>query len=203
MSKIKICGLSRPEDVAFVNEAKPDYAGFVIQVPKSIRNVSVQTLYRLRKQLREEIPAVGVFVNAPLDLVVNLCRDKILSYVQLHGQENGEYIKRLKEQTEVPVIQAFSISSREDVQKAAASQADYPLLDHGRGGTGESFDWSLISHMERPYFLAGGLTSQNVGEAIETLHPFAVDMSSSVETDGKKDYKKIMAAVAAVRSADR
>lgn len=203
MSKIKICGLSRPEDVAFVNEAKPDYAGFVIQVPKSIRNVSVQTLYRLRKQLREEIPAVGVFVNAPLDLVVNLCRDKILSYVQLHGQENGEYIKRLKEQTEVPVIQAFSISSREDVQKAAASQADYPLLDHGRGGTGESFDWSLISHMERPYFLAGGLTSKNVGEAIETLHPFAVDMSSSVETDGKKDYKKIMAAVAAVRSADR
>lgn len=203
MSKIKICGLSRPEDVAFVNEAKPDYAGFVIQVPKSIRNVSVQTLYRLRKQLKEEIPAVGVFVNAPLDLVVNLCRDKILSYVQLHGQENGEYIKRLKEQTEVPVIQAFSISSREDVQKAAASQADYPLLDHGRGGTGESFDWSLISHMERPYFLAGGLTSQNVGEAIETLHPFAVDMSSSVETDGKKDYKKIMAAVAAVRSADR
>lgn len=203
MSKIKICGLSRPEDVAFVNEAKPDYAGFVIQVPKSIRNVSVQTLYRLRKQLREEIPAVGVFVNAPLDLVVNLCRDKILSYVQLHGQENGEYIKRLKEQMEVPVIQAFSISSREDVQKAAASQADYPLLDHGRGGTGESFDWSLISHMERPYFLAGGLTSKNVGEAIETLHPFAVDMSSSVETDGKKDYKKIMAAVAAVRSADR
>ncbi len=203
MSKIKICGLSRPEDVAFVNEAKPDYAGFVIQVPKSIRNVSVQTLYRLRKQLREEIPAVGVFVNAPLDLVVNLCRDKILSYVQLHGQENGEYIKRLKEQTEVPVIQAFSISSREDVQKAAASQADYPLLDHGRGGTGESFDWSLISHMERPYFLAGGLTSKNVGEAIETLHPFAVDMSSSVETDGKKDYEKIMAAVAAVRSADR
>ena len=203
MSKIKICGLSRPEDVAFVNEAKPDYAGFVIQVPKSIRNVSVQTLYRLRKQLREEIPAVGVFVNAPLDLVVNLCRDKILSYVQLHGQENGEYIKRLKEQTEVPVIQAFSISSREDVQKAAASQADYPLLDHGRGGTGESFDWSLISHMERPYFLAGGLTSKNVGGAIETLHPFAVDMSSSVETDGKKDYEKIMAAVAAVRSADR
>ena len=203
MSKIKICGLTRPEDVAFVNEAKPDYAGFVIQVPKSIRNVSVQTLYRLRKQLREEIPAVGVFVNAPLDLVVNLCRDKILSYVQLHGQENGEYIKRLKEQTEVPVIQAFSISSREDVQKAAASQADYPLLDHGRGGTGESFDWSLISHMERPYFLAGGLTSKNVGEAIETLHPFAVDMSSSVETDGKKDYEKIMAAVAAVRSADR
>lgn len=203
MSKIKICGLSRPEDVAFVNEAKPDYAGFVIQVPKSIRNVSVQTLYRLRKQLREEIPAVGVFVDAPLDLVVNLCRDKILSYVQLHGQENGEYIKRLKEQTEVPVIQAFSISSREDVQKAAASQADYPLLDHGRGGTGESFDWSLISHMERPYFLAGGLTSKNVGETIETLHPFAVDMSSSVETDGKKDYEKIMAAVAAVRSADR
>ena len=140
MSKIKICGLSRPEDVAFVNEAKPDYAGFVIQVPKSIRNVSVQTLYRLRKQLREEIPAVGVFVNAPLDLVVNLCRDKILSYVQLHGQENGEYIKRLKEQTEVPVIQAFSNSRREDVQKAAASQADYPLLDHGRGGTGESFE---------------------------------------------------------------
>ena len=203
MSKIKICGLSRPEDVAFVNEAKPDYAGFVIQVPKSIRNVSVQTLYRLRKQLREEIPAVGVFVNAPLDLVVNLCRDKILSYVQLHGQENGEYIKRLKEQTEVPVIQAFSISSREDVQKAAASQADYPLLDHGRGGTGESFDWSLISHMERPYFLAGGLTSKNVGEAIETLHPFAVDMSSSVETDGKKDYEKIMAAVAAAGGADR
>lgn len=203
MSKIKICGLSRPEDVAFVNEAKPDYAGFVIQVPKSIRNVSVQTLYRLRKQLREEIPAVGVFVDAPLDLVVNLCRNKILSYVQLHGQENGEYIKRLKEQTEVPVIQAFSISSREDVQKAAASQADYPLLDHGRGGTGESFDWSLISHMERPYFLAGGLTSKNVGEAIETLHPFAMDMSSSVETDGKKDYEKIMAAVAAVRSADR
>ena len=97
------------------------------------------------------------------------------------------------------LIKAFSIKTREDVEKAKKSSADYILLDHGKGGTGESFDWSLIRNMDRPYFLAGGLNAENVEQAILQTHPFAVDISSGVETDGVKDPKKITECIRRIR----
>ena len=214
-TKIKICGLSRPEDIAAVNEANPDYAGFVVEVPKSRRNVSVDQLRELTALLDPEIASVGVFVNAPVALVAGLLQDGVLAMAQLHGQEDAAYVKELKMRTDRPVIQAFSIRTQEDVQRAFASPADYILLDQGGGGTGQTFDWSLLEHSDaaegddttgcggrqpRPFFLAGGLGAENLEEAIRRVHSFAVDLSSSLETDGRKDAGKIREAVQIVRS---
>ena len=199
MSRIKICGLQRPEDIAAVNEARPDYCGFIVEFLKSRRSIDRQTLRKLVQGLRKEIVPVGVFVNAPKELVAELLEEGTIQMAQLHGQESQEYIQELKVLTEKPLIQAFSIKSKEDVERARESAADYILLDQGSGGTGEVFDWSLVSEVGRPYFLAGGLGVENLREAIGMLHPWAVDMSSSLEIDGSKDAGRIRQAVDIVR----
>ena len=202
MTKIKICGLSRPEDIDYVNEAMPDFCGFIIGVPGSRRNVSPETVRALRKELNPVICPVGVFVDADPKDIVFLVRDGTLSMVQLHGREDEAYITALRREIAVPIIKAFSVRSMEDVQRAEHSAADHILLDHGSGGTGETFDWSLLTAASRPFLLAGGLTPENLRTAIRTLRPWAVDLSSGVETDGKKDRAKIAAAVRAVRISD-
>ena len=200
MTKIKICGLSRPEDIKAVNEVRPDFAGFVIEVPKSRRNVSAGQVRELAKGLAEQIQAVGVFVNASVELVAGLLNDGTLAMAQLHGSEDEAYIRELRQQTDKPLIQAFSIRTERDVERALQSSADYLLLDQGSGGTGQCFDWSLIPELTRPFFLAGGLGASNLSEAISRVKPWAVDLSSSLETEGRKDPAKIQAAVALVRS---
>lgn len=199
MTKIKICGLRRPEDIAYVNEAKPDFAGFIIDVPKSRRNVPREKVWELTALLSPEILPVGVFVNAPMETILSLVTDGILKAVQLHGQESQSYLEELKKQVAVPLIRAFSSRSPEDLTEAEKSPADFVLLDNGAGGTGETFDWSLLSSFDRPFFLAGGLRLENIAEAVSRFHPYALDLSSGVETDGYKDKEKIIAAVAAVR----
>ena len=196
MSRIKICGLRRPEDIAAVNEARPDYCGFIVEYPKSRRSIDRTTL---RELVREKIVPVGVFVNATKELVAELLEEGTIQIAQLHGQESQEYIQELKVLTEKPLIQAFSIKSKEDVERARESVADYILLDQGSGGTGKVFDWSLVGEVGRPYFLAGGLDVENLREAIGLLHPWAVDLSSSLEIDGMKDAGRICQAVEIVR----
>ena len=200
MTKIKICGLKRPEDIQAVNEAKPDFAGFVIEVPKSRRNVSAEQVRELAKGLAEQTEAVGVFVNAPLELVAGLLEDGTLALAQLHGGEDEAYIRELRQMTDKPLIQAFSIRTKADIERALQSTADYLLLDQGDGGTGRCFDWSLVPELARPFFLAGGLSVSNLSEAISQVKPWAVDLSSSLETDGVKDPIKIQAAVKMVRT---
>lgn len=195
MSKIKICGLTRLCDIDFVNEAKPDFCGFILGFPKSRRCVSRQTLYTLRERLHEAVQPVGVFVNAPVEMILPLAADGTLSAIQLHGQETEDYIHRLKEQTSVPIFRAFQVTDRESLSPALESPADVILLDHGAGGTGQTFDWSLLNDVARPYILAGGLGPDNLKSAISTLHPWGVDMSSGVETNGFKDREKIWKAV--------
>ena len=199
MSRIKICGLRRPEDIAAVNEARPDYCGFIVECPKSRRSIERETLRELVRGLQKEIVPVGVFVNAPKELVAELLEEGTIQMAQLHGQESQEYIRELKKMTEKPLIQAFSVKTREDVERARESAADYILLDQGSGGTGKSFDWSLVGEVGRPYFLAGGLGVENLREAIRLLHPWAVDLSSSLEIDGSKDAGRIRQAVDIVR----
>lgn len=198
--KIKICGLKRPEDIRAVNEAKPDYAGFIVEFAKSHRSVTEDQVRRLAKELNPDILPVGVFVNAPIELPTRLLAEGTIALAQLHGQEDEKYIKMLKERTKKPVIKAFSIKTAADIEEALGSPADYILLDQGAGGTGKTFDWSLVPEITRPYFLAGGLSIDNLEKAAMTLHPWAVDLSSSLETDGYKDAKKIMEAVAIVRA---
>ena len=195
MSKIKICGMPRPCDIDFVNEAKPDFCGFILGVPKSRRNISLSTLYALRERLNASVKPVGVIVDAPMEMILPLAADGTLAAIQLHGHESEEYIRQLKEQTSVPIFRAFRVTDRESLIPALQSPADLILLDHGAGGTGETFDWSVLEGITRPYILAGGLGPDNLESAISTLHPWGVDMSSGVETDGIKDREKIFKAV--------
>ena len=201
MTKIKLCGLSRACDIEEANFLQSDYIGFVF-AKKSRRCVTAEQAGELKKQLRPEIRAVGVFVNEAPEAVAALLNRGVIDLAQLHGSEDAEYIRRLRDLTESPLIQAFRIRSKEDLSRAEASAADEILLDAG-AGTGTVFDWSLLRNMERRYFLAGGLNPENVREAIRDLHPYGVDVSSGIETDALKDRTKMAAFVAAVREENR
>ena len=187
--KIKLCGLSRAEDVAAANRLLPDYIGFVF-AKKSRRYVSPERASELKALLDPRITAVGVFVNETPENIANLLESGVIDAAQLHGDEDEEYISSLRKLTDKTLIKAFKVNSVQDVIKAESSSADLVLLDSG-AGTGSVFDWELIRTVKRRYFLAGGLDSRNVGEAIETLRPWAVDVSSGVETGGIKDEKKM------------
>ena len=217
MVKVKICGLSRPCDMDAVNAETPDFVGFVFA--ESRRRVTPQQARELRARLCAGIVPVGVFVDEAPETVASLVREGIIDIVQLHGAEDERYIEVLKSLTDAPVIKAVGVRSADDVQKWMASAADYLLLDNASGGSGETFDWSLVisdqlsvirsepsaRHLRREapplindqrslithFFLAGGLNADNVTRAIETVKPFAVDASSGVETDGFKDPAKI------------
>ena len=197
--KIKICGLRRPEDIEAVNFFQPDYVGFIVEFPKSFRSVTAEELNGLTAKLDKNITAVGVFVNAPEELPAQLLNEGIIGMAQLHGQEDEDYIRRLRKLTKKPLIKAFSVRSEDDIKNAVKSSADYILLDQGSGGTGKAFDWSLIQEMNRPFFLAGGIGPDNLERAIQEIHPYAVDLSSSVETDRWKDPEKIRQVVDIVR----
>jgi len=202
MTKIKLCGLSRVEDIDAANEYKPDCIGFVF-AKASRRYVSPDQAAELKQRLSPEISAVGVFVNEPVGDIVRLLKSGVIDLAQLHGAESRDYVLELKRRTAKPVIQAFRIANKEDIARAEASPADYVLLDNGAGGTGEAFDWSLVANVKRPFFLAGGLSPENVQEAIRQCTPFAVDASSGLETGGIKDASKMKAFVSAVQAADR
>ena len=197
-TKIKICGLKCPEDIAYVNEAKPDYCGFIIEFPKSSRNVTGDQVRILIAELDKNIIPVGVFVNAAPERVEELLLDGTIRIAQLHGQEDDDYIRRIQKNTGSQVIKAFSVKAAQDIELALKSPADYILLDQGGGGTGQTFDWSLIPEIKRPFFLAGGLGADNLEQAVDTIRPYAVDLSSSVETGGVKDRSKILEAVSLV-----
>jgi phosphoribosylanthranilate isomerase len=197
MTKIKLCGLSRPCDIGAANELKPDYIGFVF-APKSKRYVTHEKAMELKQMLLLEIKSVGVFVNEKPETVVKLLQDGTIDIAQLHGAEDEEYIIQLRQLTDKPIIKAFRIETASDIEKALQSTADYLLLDSG-AGTGTVFDWKLIQNIKRPYFLAGGLDADNAAEAVNTLRPYALDVSSGIETSGLKDKSKMAAFVSAVR----
>ena len=197
MTKIKMCGLSRPCDIAAANAVRPEYIGFVFY-PKSKRNVTPEQAAQLKKRLLPSIKAVGVFVDAAPEAVSALLRQGVIDMAQLHGHEDEAYLASLRQRTDKPLLQAFRIAGADDVTRAVQSSADMVLLDAGMG-SGEGFDWTLVRKIDRPYFLAGGLDADNVTAAIRQLHPYAVDVSSGIETDGQKDKEKMAAFAAAVR----
>lgn len=199
-TKIKICGLKRIEDVISVNVAEPDYCGFIFNVSGSRRSIGVEQLNILVDKLNPEIVPIGVFVNEKTDVILRIVRESGIRMVQLHGQENGEIIHTIQSKAQVPVIKAVSVRSKEDVRSAVLSPADYLLFDCGEGGTGQTFDWNLLEDIPRPYFMAGGIGTHNMEEVLRRFSPFALDVNSSVETDGQKDGKKILAAVRMLRT---
>lgn len=197
MTKIKFCGLSRRCDIEAVNELKPEYIGFVF-VKTSKRYVSFEKAEELKSLLDPKIKAVGVFVNEDLKRIEEICDKKVIDIVQLHGLEEEKELNYLRSRIVQPVIKAFCIKKEEDVRQAERSPADFILLDSGVG-TGRTFEWEWIKHMERPYFLAGGIHIDNVEKALEQLKPYAIDVSSGIETEGRKDKRKMAAIMTAVR----
>ena len=191
MVKIKICGIKRLEDIEMVNRYKPDYIGFVFADSK--RKVSHDLAKELRNNLDSDIIPVGVFVDSPQDEILKLFDDGIIEIAQLHGSESEQYILDLKKKTngELKIINAIEMTQEIDLLKYNDSSSDYLLLDSGKG-SGKTFDWSLIrKDIKKEFFLAGGLNSENVAPAIYEFNPYAIDLSSSLETDGFKDENKI------------
>ena len=197
MTKIKICGLFRPEDIEAVNLYQPDFAGFIINFPKSHRNISPADLKQLKSKLDPRIKSVGVFVDRPLKEVRNLLEEGIIDIAQLHGSEDSDYIKALQTGG-YEVWKAIEIQDRSDLERAIGSPADKILLDAGKG-QGRTFSWDILSGLKMDYILAGGLHSGNVEQAIRSLHPLGLDISSGVESDGLKDAKKIEEVIRIVR----
>ena len=266
-TKIKICGIRRAEDCTYINEAMPDYAGFIFW-DKSFRYVDDEKAAGLRQLIDPRIVTVGVFVNENAERIAEIAASGTINVVQLHGAEDAEYVSELRSLLApgTEIWKAFKIRSIDDVDAAMSFDADRVLLDNGYG-TGQCFDHSLLegigaaktssdvtasdtaeisasdgrknisdgdvpvseknaandtkyrrhcgnhenvnggrifrtsdSMRHNEYILAGGLTPENIGEAISKYHPYMIDISSGVETDGCEDREKIMRAVAACRS---
>lgn len=215
MQKIKLCGMMRECDIKYANEAKPDYVGFVFADTR--RKVSVEDAKRFREQLHPDILAVGVFVDAEATYVGELMKDGIIDMAQLHGNEDAEYIKKVRTISDKPLIKAVKVQSVSQIKKAAELPVEYLLLDTYRkgvlGGTGEVFDWNVIADARKlggdaeengtifgkPYFLAGGLTIENLPEAMKQ-QSFGLDISSGIETEGFKDREKMLSAVCVVKN---
>lgn len=189
LSRIKICGLRRECDIEYANRLMPDYIGYVFW-QRSRRYVTAEQAAGLTAKLDRDITPVGVFVDEEPQRVAQLVSGGAIRVIQLHGHEDEAYLERIRGMTDAPVIKAFKIRSRQDIELANSYPADFILLDNGCG-TGQTFDWQLILGMKRPFFLAGGLTIDNVSDAIEKYQPYAVDISSGVETDGYKDCGKM------------
>ncbi len=207
--RFKICGLRREEDVKAVNEAKPDMAGFIFD-PARRRYIAPEKAAELTRRLDPAIQPVGVFVNAAEDTVLRTMEICPLACIQLHGRESNEYIRSLRKRISerhaagnspdrITIIKAFRIESPKDLEDAEKSEADLVLLDHGIGGTGKSFDWTMLKDFKRKYILAGGIGAENLAEAVKCAAPYAVDASSSLETDGVKDAARIREFADAVR----
>lgn len=195
--KIKVCGLTRPEDIECVNRLLPDYIGFVFW-RGSRRFVTGEQAAELKAMLAPQIQAVGVFVNAPFEEVDRLLTEGVIDLAQLHGEETEEDICSLQAATGKPVIKAVKVRSRQDVETWLDSAADYLLFDGGMG-EGRTFDWSLLAGIHRPYFLAGGLGLSNLEQALCQSGAYGVDLSSSLETDGRKDPEKIRRVIELIR----
>lgn len=198
MSKVKICGLTRPEDVVAVNRALPDYAGFVFA--PSRRRVDADTAARLREKLDPRVEAVGVFVNEEIGVVAEIYRKGVISLAQLHGDEDGTYIRRLKEACGCRVIKGAGVGGALPTLPDGADYALFDAISEQRGGAGRTFSWDLLrGYRGLPFFLSGGLSTENAAAAIHKLAPYCLDISSGVETQGAKDPGKIEAFVNLVR----
>ncbi|MDZ5473749.1 phosphoribosylanthranilate isomerase [Bacillus sp. 31A1R] len=190
--KVKICGISDIESARVAVKYGTDAIGFVFA--KSKRKVTPEQAREIIQNIPFHVDKIGVFVNETREEIERVIELAGLTAVQLHGDESPEFCTHFT----VPVIKAFSISNKEDLKKVDEYECDYVLLDSPRGnyhgGNGTSFDWSLLTQnqlKDKKVILAGGLNLENVEEAVRLTQPFMVDVSSGVETDGKKDLLKI------------
>ena len=213
MIHVKFCGICREEDVQAVNRLRPDFAGFVFAESK--RQITAETAARLKEHLDPGIKTVAVLVNMPVEKAAALANTGIADLLQLHGDEDGEYIARLKTLTGAKIIKAIRLQGNEADRTVLkqAEKADFYLFDtfvaDAYGGTGKTFSHSLLKDLPigKPFFLAGGLDADNVAGIVgqvqkdTTLFPYfyGVDVSGGIETDGYKDAVKMEAFMKAIR----
>ncbi|MDI3311481.1 MAG: phosphoribosylanthranilate isomerase [Thermoanaerobacterium sp.] len=203
MTLVKICGIRRSEDVEYLNNLKPDYAGFVFAESK--RNVDVNTAYDLIKNLDRKIKKVGVFVNEEISKVRNVAAFLNLDVLQFHGDESQDYMDNFNDYT---IWKAIRVSEKSDVFKLTNYHVDGILFDSKikgfYGGSGRKFDWNLIKDakaiLKCKFILAGGINVDNVLKAVEMVRPDVIDVSSGVEVDGFKDYELMKDLICKVRS---
>lgn len=197
--KIKTCGLFREEDINYANELKPDYIGFVFAESK--RKVGVEKAYNLKNKLDKEIKSVGVFVNDNLDFILNLIKEKIIDIIQLHGNEDNNFLDNLKTKTNAKIIKFIPVENADSILNSLNIFSDFILLDNLKGGVGKTFNWNYLKEafelnknffevFNKKYFLAGGLNKENINEALK-FNPYCVDLSGGLETDGIKDFDKM------------
>lgn len=197
MKLVKICGMKRQLDIEYVNKCKPDFVGFIINFPKSHRNLKPEQVKELAQGLDEGISKVGVFVNQPAELVAELLNSNVIDIAQLHGKEDNDYIEQLRQMTTKKIWQAIIVRQEDDLYKAEASKADLVLLDAGQG-SGQVFDWALLAKLNRKFALAGGLNQENLKDALQT-DAVLLDVSGGVETDNFKDLEKIQKFINTIR----
>ncbi|NLG52887.1 MAG: phosphoribosylanthranilate isomerase [Clostridiales bacterium] len=199
MTKVKICGIKSFREVEYINRAKPDFIGFVFA--ESRRRVDLNKAYLLKTELDPRIQTVGVFVNHDIKDIASLCDKNIIDFVQLHGDEDRDYIRALRKYVHRPIIKAYRVKGG---IREICDIIDYPLFDtydkRQYGGTGETFDLKYIRGINARFFLAGGLNSSNLKAAIEQSKPYCVDISSGAETNGEKDLGKILEIMKIARS---
>jgi len=187
ISKLKICGIRRIEDILMVNEIKPEFIGFVFA--KSKRQIDLNTAIELKRKLNSDIKCVGVFVNEDINQIVKIVDSKAIDIIQLHGDESNDYIKLLKEKVSAKIIKVIKINSDLN-DNTSFSQVDYLLYDSGNG-SGKPFDWNINIYKKKPTFIAGGININNIEEAYNIFNPFAFDVSSGVEVGGYKNLDKM------------
>ncbi|MGT2749358.1 phosphoribosylanthranilate isomerase [Streptococcus orisasini] len=192
MTKVKICGLSNRDAVLTAVKSGADYIGFVFAPSK--RQVSLEKANELAKDIPASVQTVGVFVSPNLDELEKAVKTVPLDLVQVHGDFDEELINQIS----VPMIRAIQVTAKESV---LSSKARYLLFDAPMAGSGETFDWQLLrdKSIKQPFFIAGGLNADNVKECIHRFSPYAVDVSSGVETDGQKDSQKIIKFIESVK----
>lgn len=201
--KVKLCGMMREIDIDYANQAKPDYVGFVFANTR--RCITKEQAKIFRDKLNADILAVGVFVNEDVNIVGELLRENIIDMAQLHGEENREYIAKLKEISNKPIIKAIKVQDKEDIERVNDLNVECLLFDTYKkgvlGGTGETFNWDILREVKvnKPFFLAGGLSIHNVEEAMAKVFPYGLDLSSGIETDGYKDKEKMMEVVRRIK----
>lgn len=198
--KVKICGLMEEENVISAVESGADAIGFVFA--KSKRQISIEKAAQLAKHIPEQVLKIGVFVDASAEYIQQAFKEVPLDYVQFHGNETNEDIKKMG----VPSIKACSVKSEEDIEKALTFETDFLLLDapgiQFAGGSGTTFNWGLLNNpllKERKVILAGGLNASNVNHGITIAQPYMLDVSSGVENNGKKDNLLIHRFIEAVK----
>jgi phosphoribosylanthranilate isomerase len=206
-TKVKICGVTNLDDAELAVAAGAWAVGLVFH-PASPRRCTSDAAAVIGATLKRRCEVAGVFVNAPLDEVVATAEGAGLTLLQLHGEEGPAYCAEARRRTGLPVIKAARVRYSSSIRSLAAYKTDYHLLDAfvpgNVGGTGERFDWTLAAEHPGlpPVLVSGGITAENVHEAIETMRPFGIDVASGVEAvPGRKDRDRLIALFEAVREA--